>query len=78
MKMQYKLLSDDFDDHDTNASAVELIKSMANGTRTDHADALKFGLREGFFRTWPTPVESLKDPPSAPAKKPAGRSGSRW
>ena len=78
MKMQCKLLSEEFNDHDANASAVGLIKSMADGTRTDHADALKFGLREGFFRTWPTHAEPTPAQSSIPAKKPAGRSGPRW
>ena len=46
MKMQHELLSDKLDDRDTNASAVELIKSMADGTGAHRADALKFGLRK--------------------------------
>ena len=50
MKMQYELLSNKFDDQDTNASAVDLIRSMASGTRAHHASALKFGLRGGFSR----------------------------
>jgi len=48
MRMQRELLSDKFGDHDTNASAVNLIKNMAGGTGAHHAGALKFGLREGF------------------------------
>ena len=48
MRMQRELLSDKFGDHDTNVSAVSSIKNMADGTGTHHADALKFGLREGF------------------------------
>ena len=77
-KMQYELLSDRFaNDPDTNASSLDLIKSMAGGTRTHHAGALKFGLREGFSRFKSTPVETV--PPSpyaeqrAPVKKPTSR-----
>lgn len=48
MRMQYEILSEDPDDPKTTASAVDLIKSMAGGAGAHHADALKFGLREGF------------------------------
>ena len=50
MEMQHGLLSDKLDDRDTNPSAVELIKSMADGTSAYRAGALKFGLRELFNR----------------------------
>ena len=46
MEMQYRLLSDDFDDSDTDASGAELVKSMADGTSAYRAGALKHGLRE--------------------------------
>ena len=55
MKMQYELLTDKFDDLDMTASAVGLIKGMAEGTDAHHADALKFGLREGFLFARPKP-----------------------
>jgi len=48
MKMQYELLTYNFCDPDTTASVADLIKSMAGGAGAHHADALKFGLREGF------------------------------
>ena len=89
MKMQYELLRDKFDNQETNASAVGLIKNMADGTRTHHANAFKFGLREGFSRTKPTSTEPAPAPQpfvfassnlqssnlqsSASARKPAGR-----
>ena len=73
--MQYELLSDRFaDDADTNASALDLIKSMAGGTRANHAGALKFGLREGFSRIDPPPIKTIQ-PLSKPlsGKKPTAR-----
>ena len=63
MKMQYELLRNRFDDHETNAPAANLIKSMADGTRTHHASALKFGLREGFSRTGQATAEPAPPPP---------------
>lgn len=57
MKMQYELLSNKFDNQDTNASAMDLIRSMASGTRVHHASALKFGLREGFSRAVVEPTD---------------------
>jgi hypothetical protein len=48
MKMQCELLNNKFDDQETTASAVDLIKSMTGGTCTHHAGALKLALREGF------------------------------
>lgn len=76
--MQYELLSDRFaNDSDTNASALDLIKGMAGGTGERHAGALKFGLREGFSRFKPTPVEPVQPSPYTeprPAvKKPISR-----
>ena len=53
MKMQYGLLTERFDNPETTASIADLIKSMANGTGTHHADALKLGLREGFSLVHP-------------------------
>lgn len=76
-KMQYELLSHKFaNDPDANAAALDLIKSMADGTRVHHAGALKFGLREGFSRFKPTAIEAAL--PStyverSPAKKQTGR-----
>ena len=46
--MQCKLLNDKFNDQDTTASAVDLIKNMTGGTGIHKAGALKLGLREGF------------------------------
>ena len=63
MKLQYELLSDKFNGQETNASTADLIKSMADGTRTHHASALKFGLREGFSRTEPALVEKRSETP---------------
>ncbi|KAF9785369.1 hypothetical protein BJ322DRAFT_1108808 [Thelephora terrestris] len=57
MKMQYELLRDKFNNQDTNASAVDLIKSIADGTRAHHGSALKYGLRKGFSRTVPPPPQ---------------------
>lgn len=55
--MQYELLRDKFDNQLTNSSAVDLIESMADGTHTHHASALKFGLREGLSRAKVMPPE---------------------
>ena len=46
--MQCELLNGKFDDQDTTASAVDLIKNMTSGTGIHQAGALKLGLREGF------------------------------
>ena len=69
MKMQYELLSNKFDNQDTNASAMDLIRSMASGTRVHHASALKFGLREGFSRAVvePTDLEDFVMTPVQPS-----------
>jgi len=56
--MQYELLSDKFEDLYTNASSINLIKSMADGTGAGRASALKFGLREGFSRVSSSPFRS--------------------
>lgn len=71
MKMQYELLSEKFGDPETNTSAATLIRSMADGTGTHHAGALKFGLREGFSRkrqapTGPAPVRPASPPIEEP------------
>ena len=73
--MQYELLSDRFSDYaDTNASALDFIKSMAGGTRAHHAGALKFGLREGFSRLEPAPIKMIQTFGKQPSgKKPTGR-----
>ena len=60
MKVQYELLSDKFDERSTSASAVDLIKSMADGTGSRHADALRFGLREGFSRVRQAPISKSR------------------
>ena len=59
MKMQQGLLSDKFDDRDTNASVVELVKNMADGTGAHHAGALKLGLRKRFSSESPTPAKAV-------------------
>lgn len=70
--MQYELLSDRFaNDPDTNASAMDLIKSMASGSRESHAGALKFGLREGFSRFKTAPVEIAQPSPPVELRTPA-------
>lgn len=63
MEMQYELLSDTFaDDSNINASAVNLIKNMADGARAHHAGALKFGLREGFSQMMPAALVAVPTP----------------
>jgi len=62
MKMQYALLSDKFDDHDTTTSVVNLIGGMADGSGAHYAGALKCGLREGFSLARPKQPEA---PPSS-------------
>ena len=53
------------------ALRLHLIRSMADGTGTHHAGALKFGLREGFSRkrqapTGPAPVRPASPPIEEP------------
>jgi hypothetical protein len=66
MKMQCELLNDKFDDQNTTASAVDLIKNMTGGTGMHQAGALKLGLREGF---------SFAHPASSAGKKKAKLGG---
>jgi len=73
-KMQYELLAGEFDDHNTTASAVDLIKNMADGTGARHTDALKFGLREGFSLPRPKPPQTI---PPAPFLF-GGQQGPAW
>jgi hypothetical protein len=81
MEMQYELLSYRFaDDSNTNASAVNLIKNMADGTLAHHAGALKFGLREGFSRTTRAASATVPAPTyehRLPAKNKKGHWGAR-
>jgi len=60
LKMQSELLAETFDDRDTTASAVDLIKSMAGGAGAHHASALKLGLRKGFSSVRPKPPVGKK------------------
>jgi len=69
MKMQYELLSEDLNDHDTAASVVGLIKSMVDGSGMHHAGALKFGLREGFSLV----RRKKPEPPPSSAWRRAGK-----
>jgi len=70
MKMQYELLAGGFGDQTTNASMVDLIKNMADGTAAHRAGALKFGLREGFFLSHPnSSASSLPCPRPRKGKK---------
>jgi len=48
MKMQWELLNDNYDNDNTSASAVDIIKRMTNGNTAYRASALKLGLRNGF------------------------------
>ena len=65
MKIQYKLLTEKFDDPDTTVSTADLIKSMANGNGAHHAGALKLGLREGLSFIHPKLPETIQPSPSS-------------
>ena len=75
IKMQYELLNKKFNDGDANAPAVDLIKSMADGTGVHRAGALKFGLREGFSRASPKPSEIVNPPPFGGVQSTSGAFG---
>ena len=77
MKIQYELLTDKFDDKDTTASTVGLIRSMAEGAGAHHVSALKFGLREGFSLARPKTPEASKPTPSGTQPIQAGKKQGR-